>query len=132
MATNFRNKISMQLMRSWIVEGKYLLLSLVGVGGGFFFKLCFVWRMDYPLFTFHLDNQLSIQVFFFVFFCFVKKFLKVLSKQRVPKFLTCTPKSPQFCTSLLPHMFWQMLSFFTNIGGPNGRNSILQNKTFYF
>jgi hypothetical protein len=68
MAVNFRNKISMQPMRSHIIEVRGFLIFLVGEGkGGFFPKLYLVWKVDYPLFTFHLDSGLSMQVFFFGF-----------------------------------------------------------------
>jgi hypothetical protein len=55
------------------------------------------------------------------------------SKQRVLKFLDMFPKEFPNSTSLLSYMLPQMLSTsFHLYGGHKGRNSILQNRTFYF
>ncbi len=46
------------------------------------------------------------------------------------KFPACSSTCPPWH---LTFMLWQMLSsFHTILGGPKGRNSILQNRTFYF
>ncbi len=49
MAVNFKNRISCNQLEvpSWSIGA-----SFSSFGGGGFFKLCLVWRMDYPLFTF--------------------------------------------------------------------------------
>jgi hypothetical protein len=44
----------------------------------------------------------------------------------------CVPQHILHSISLLCHMLWQMLTFHLCLGGPKGRNSILQNRTFYF
>jgi hypothetical protein len=41
----------------------------------------------------------------------------------------CVPRQVLHSTSLSSYMLWQMLS---SLGGPKGRNSILQNRTLYF
>jgi hypothetical protein len=54
------------------------------------------------------------------------------SKQRVPKFLICSPKEFPIAPYFYPICFGNCCPLFTSIGGPNGRHSILQNRTFYF
>ncbi len=72
--------------------------------------------------VFGVESELSI-IYFPCKFCFVFFLIVFLegggrSKQRVPN-----------STSFLSHMFWQMLS---SQLGQRGRNSTLQNRTFYF
>jgi hypothetical protein len=57
---NFRNRISMQPMRSHEVKGSLLPYFLAGGAGGV--KSCLVWRVDFPTFIFHWDSGLLMEV----------------------------------------------------------------------
>ncbi len=52
------------------------------------------------------------------------------SKQKVPKFLTCSPKKIPIAHHFYPICFGKCCPLFIYIDGPKGRNFILQNKTF--
>jgi len=102
----------------WVTQALIGPFILVGAREGFVFWSCVwtsVWRVDYPLFTFHLNgSQLPFH------------FLGLVGGRMVKV------KSSQVC-DLLSHMLWQMLSSFDlmYIAGPKGRNSTIHNKTFY-
>jgi len=51
-----------------------------------------------------------------------------VSKQRVPKFLTCSPKEFPIAPHFYPICFGKCCPLFTYIGGPKKRNSIFQNR----
>jgi len=57
---------------------------------------------------------------------------RVFSKKKVPKFLTCSPKKIPIAHHFYPICFGKCCPLFIYMDGPKGRNSILQNKTFYF
>jgi hypothetical protein len=95
--------------------------------GAFCFKLCLVWRVDCvhcSLSTWTVDSRLSMQAS--VFFS--------------PLFLAGQSKSSQVTDLFLKefptaHHFSPLCKYcppFTYIGGPKGRNSVTENRTFHF
>ncbi len=118
----------MQPMRSCVMKSK-VPPFLFFEGRGFFFKLCLVWRVDCPLFTFHLDSgQLTFQGSFWGAGVFP------WSSQEVPKgfskFPVCSPICFYSTTLLSPMLRPKVLPFLTYIARPMGRHSILQQQTF--
>jgi hypothetical protein len=91
-----------------------------------FFKLCLVWRVDCPLFTFHLDNgQLTFHERVFFGGRVSMKFPRGSpSSQCVSQYVSnsTTLLSPMLCPKVLP--------FLTYIARTMGRHSILQQQTF--
>jgi hypothetical protein len=83
-------------------------------------------RVDCPAFTFLLDSL--IVGFPFLFFCLGGV---CVWKQTVPKFLTYSPKEFPITPYFYPTCFGKCWPPFIYIGGPKGRNSVLQNRTFY-
>jgi hypothetical protein len=94
--------------------------------GTFAFQVVF--GVKSGLFTFHLDIQLSIQVFFFfLFFLWDGRRVKAKSSQVPNMFLKEFPIVSHF----YPISFGKCCPPFIHVGGPKGENSIVQNKTFY-
>ncbi len=115
--------------------------------GVFFFKSCLVWRVDCSLSTWTVDFTYKLFVF-----VFGGGRAPPPSKQTVPKFLTCSPKEIPSFSHIPPkssqvsdlflkefpiapqiyHIFFgKCCPPFTYISGPKGKNSELQNRTFY-
>jgi hypothetical protein len=100
-----------------------------GKGGFFAFNLCLVWRVDYPLFTFHLDSGLSMQVFLFIYFdlfCFggeLGKTIKGKSSQVRYMFLK------EF--SIAPHFYPVYALANIVLLWAKGEEPYTQNRTFY-
>jgi len=98
----------------------FFLLSLVGGGGGggkreneFF--LIFPWFpmcSHYVPFTFSMGFHQVLNMFL--------------------KFPTCSPTYPPWYLTFLPYALANVVHLSPTLGGPKGRNSILQNRTFYF
>jgi len=78
-----------------------------------------------------VEPQLSMQVSFFLFFPFWGGrggVVKAKSSQVLDMFLKEFLIAPRF----YPICFSKCCPPFTDIGGPKGKNSVLQNVTFYF
>ncbi len=103
-------------------EGASLFFSGLGERWRFsFVKLCLVWRVH---------CSLSIKLFFFLFWG-EGGVARGAWKQRVPKFLTCSPKKFPIAPHFYPICFGKYCPPFTYIGGPKWRISILWNKAYY-
>ncbi len=67
MAANFKKRISMKPMRSWVMKwGDLLFFWWVVREGGFFVQVVF--GVEIGLFTFHLEVNFSCKCFFFLRF----------------------------------------------------------------
>jgi hypothetical protein len=109
-------------MRSLVIEGRGLPFFFCGGAGwgggrGIFFSR----RVDCPHLTFYTS-------FFFWGFVLGKG-----SKQRVPKFLTCSPKEFPIAPHFFPiYAFANVVLLSPIYVCKRAKNSILQNKTFIF
>jgi hypothetical protein len=84
----------------------------LGGRGRVFIKLCLVWRVNYPLFTFHASFSFP-------------PFSGGEEEQKVPQVLDMFPKEFPVTTHFYPICFGKCCPPFTFIGGPKGRNWLI-------
>jgi hypothetical protein len=120
----------MQPMRSHLMELKGPPFYSFGGWGGWVFSRCVWWRTDCPLFTFHLKVDFPCSLSFFFPFFFLGGVGE--SKQRVPKFLACSPKEIPIAPHFYPICFGKCCPAFTYKMGQMVGTLYLKIALFYY
>jgi hypothetical protein len=93
------------------------------LGWGFVVKLGLVWRMECPLFIFHLDRGQST---------FHASFLGEGVKSKNSQVSNMVPKEFPITLQFSPICFGKCCTLFNYILRPKGRNFVIQNRTLHF